>query len=243
MKCSWWSDESSTVNSYRSYWPYSPEMPPSHSSKMCGQLTLPFTPKHYGCRQKMEKMITFVTQTKLIVQQHRPRRRWTLIALVADLPCTGSQEPLSSNWPRNAACVVPAARSKCCSSLSNALLLFCWQDSPEAGVLYLLRGLLNVLQDYTWDTNSDARVIAYTRVLAVLSAYSQEDYPSHVDKGERVSALYQRVFEHKHWQNGFWLAWKLCDCCLAHYSEKRKRYILKKNCFKTLAFNLGDQVF
>ncbi|KAK7112793.1 hypothetical protein V1264_012185 [Littorina saxatilis] len=56
-------------------------------------------------------------------------------------------------------------------------------DSPEAGVLYLLRGLLNVLQDYTWDQSSDARVTVYTRVLAALSAYSQEEYPYHVDKG------------------------------------------------------------
>ena len=70
--------------------------------------------------------------------------------------------------------------------LKSNLLLFHLQDSPEAGVLYLLRGLLNVLQDYTWDTNSDARVIAYTRVLAALSAYSQEDYPYHVDLGEGV---------------------------------------------------------
>ncbi|XP_076459289.1 VPS35 endosomal protein-sorting factor-like [Babylonia areolata] len=63
-------------------------------------------------------------------------------------------------------------------------------DSPEAGVLYLLRGLLNMLQDYTWDANSDARVMAYTRVLAILSAYSQEDYLYRVDKVDANDAMY-----------------------------------------------------
>nr|KAG5704115.1 hypothetical protein BaRGS_009645 [Batillaria attramentaria] len=63
-------------------------------------------------------------------------------------------------------------------------------DSPEAGVLYLLRGLLNVLQDYTWDPSSDARIIAYVRVLAALSAFSQEEYLYHVDKVDSNDAMY-----------------------------------------------------
>ena len=82
--------------------------------------------------------------------------------------------------------------------MANALFLFDKQDSPEAGVLYLLRGLLNVLQDYTWDANSDARAIAYTRVLAALSAFSQEDYPYHVDQGDRVSAFCRKGFHNTH---------------------------------------------
>lgn len=57
------------------------------------------------------------------------------------------------------------------------------QDNPDMGVMYLLKGLLNVLQDYTWEQSSDARVLVYTRVLAMLSAASQEEYLYHIDKG------------------------------------------------------------
>ncbi|KAL8591014.1 hypothetical protein ACOMHN_021779 [Nucella lapillus] len=74
-----------------------------------------------------------------------------------------------------------------CSFVSTLLAT---PDSPEAGVLYLLRGLLNMLQDYTWDSSSDARIVAYTRILAVLSAYSQEDYLYHVDKVDANDAMY-----------------------------------------------------
>ena len=37
-------------------------------------------------------------------------------------------------------------------------------DSPELGTLYLLRGLLNVVQDYAWDASSDSRAMIYIKV-------------------------------------------------------------------------------
>ncbi|XP_041364483.1 VPS35 endosomal protein-sorting factor-like isoform X2 [Gigantopelta aegis] len=63
-------------------------------------------------------------------------------------------------------------------------------DNPESGVLYLLRGLLNVLQDYTWDINGDAKVIFYTRVIAMMSASCQEFYLYHVDKVDSNDMMY-----------------------------------------------------
>ncbi|XP_064600257.1 VPS35 endosomal protein-sorting factor-like [Liolophura sinensis] len=63
-------------------------------------------------------------------------------------------------------------------------------DNPEAGVLYLMRGLLNVLQNYQWEANSDAKVIIYTRCVAMLSAMCQDQLPYHVDKVDSNDALY-----------------------------------------------------
>lgn len=59
------------------------------------------------------------------------------------------------------------------------------QDHPEQGVLFLVRGLLNVIQDYTWEDNSDDKVRIYTNVLHLLSAMTQEVYIYHVDKGNK----------------------------------------------------------
>ncbi|KAJ8038159.1 UPF0505 protein C16orf62-like [Holothuria leucospilota] len=63
-------------------------------------------------------------------------------------------------------------------------------DNPEQGVLYLLRGLLNVLQDYVWDSNTDAKARIYISVLAVFSAMSQEVYPYHIYKVDSNDSLY-----------------------------------------------------
>ncbi|GFO28655.1 upf0505 protein c16orf62-like protein [Plakobranchus ocellatus] len=63
-------------------------------------------------------------------------------------------------------------------------------DNPESGVMYLLRGLLNVLQEYVWDTANDARILLYTRVLAMLSAACQEVYPYTVDKVDSNDSMY-----------------------------------------------------
>ena len=52
------------------------------------------------------------------------------------------------------------------------------------GVMYLLRGLLNVLQDYTtWEYAADSRCLVYTRVLAMMCAATQEEFPYHIDRG------------------------------------------------------------
>ena len=63
-------------------------------------------------------------------------------------------------------------------------LSFCLQDSPDQGVLYLLKGLLNVLQNYPWETHTDTKCLLFVNVLSVLSATSQEAFIHHIDKGE-----------------------------------------------------------
>lgn len=57
------------------------------------------------------------------------------------------------------------------------------QDSPEQGVLYLTRGLINVLQNYTWEQNSNSRAVIYLHALDMLSAAAQETYLYHIEKG------------------------------------------------------------
>uniref|UniRef100_A0A6I8QAG6 VPS35 endosomal protein-sorting factor-like n=1 Tax=Xenopus tropicalis TaxID=8364 RepID=A0A6I8QAG6_XENTR len=63
-------------------------------------------------------------------------------------------------------------------------------DHPEQGVLFLVRGLLNVIEDYTWEDNSDDKVRIYTSVLHLLAALSQESYLLHVDKVDSNDNLY-----------------------------------------------------
>ncbi|XP_062589752.1 VPS35 endosomal protein-sorting factor-like [Saccostrea cucullata] len=63
-------------------------------------------------------------------------------------------------------------------------------DNPDAGVLYLLRGLLNIIQNYTWEPQSDAKVLVYTRVLALLSAMGQDSYIYHADRVDANDSMY-----------------------------------------------------
>ena len=51
---------------------------------ICGLLTLHCL-RNYGCTQELEKILTFNTRTKFIVEQHKPRRRantWISSSLV-----------------------------------------------------------------------------------------------------------------------------------------------------------------
>jgi hypothetical protein len=57
-------------------------------------------------------------------------------------------------------------------------------------VLYLTRGLLNVLQQYAWEPTSNARCVVYLHVLDMLSTAAQETYPYHIEKGNRVSYMF-----------------------------------------------------
>lgn len=50
-------------------------------------------------------------------------------------------------------------------------------------MLYLVRGLLNMVQDYTWEDNSDAKVRVYISALPLLAAMSQETYLYSIPKG------------------------------------------------------------
>ncbi|XP_067859292.1 VPS35 endosomal protein-sorting factor-like isoform X1 [Heptranchias perlo] len=63
-------------------------------------------------------------------------------------------------------------------------------DHPEQGVLYLVRGLLNVIQDYIWEDHTDPKVRIYINVLHLLAAASQETYLYHVDKVDSNDNLY-----------------------------------------------------
>ncbi|KAJ6657602.1 hypothetical protein lerEdw1_002318 [Lerista edwardsae] len=74
-----------------------------------------------------------------------------------------------------------------CNFFSTLLIV---PDHPEQGVLFLVRGLLNVIQDYTWEDNSDDKIRIYTYVLHLLSAMSQETYIYHVDKVDSNDTLY-----------------------------------------------------
>ncbi|XP_038275814.1 VPS35 endosomal protein-sorting factor-like isoform X3 [Dermochelys coriacea] len=74
-----------------------------------------------------------------------------------------------------------------CNFFSTLLIM---PDHPEQGVLFLVRGLLNVIQDYTWEDNSDDKVRIYANVLHLLSAMTQETYIYHIDKVDSNDTLY-----------------------------------------------------
>ncbi|XP_037767694.1 VPS35 endosomal protein-sorting factor-like isoform X3 [Chelonia mydas] len=74
-----------------------------------------------------------------------------------------------------------------CNFFSTLLIV---PDHPEQGVLFLVRGLLNVIQDYTWEDNSDDKVRIYANVLHLLSAMTQETYIYHIDKVDSNDTLY-----------------------------------------------------
>ena len=74
-----------------------------------------------------------------------------------------------------------------CNFLSTLVVV---PDSPELGTLYLLRGLLNAVQEYPWDGNSDSRAVIYVKVIALLSTVVQESLPYHVVGVDSNDALY-----------------------------------------------------
>ncbi|GJQ78307.1 hypothetical protein Trydic_g22145 [Trypoxylus dichotomus] len=63
-------------------------------------------------------------------------------------------------------------------------------DSPDRGVLSLIRVLLNNIQNYNWDMQNGNLCHLYINVLDVLSTMAQESYPYHVDKVESNDTLY-----------------------------------------------------
>lgn len=60
-----------------------------------------------------------------------------------------------------------------CTQLMWYLSNFFFQDSPDQGALHLVRGLLNVVQEYTWEINSGAKMSIYLNAVCLLSAMSQ----------------------------------------------------------------------
>ena len=60
-----------------------------------------------------------------------------------------------------------------CTQLMWYFSNFFFQDSPDQGALHLVRGLLNVVQEYTWEINSGAKMSIYLNAVCLLSAMSQ----------------------------------------------------------------------
>ncbi|KZC14928.1 UPF0505 protein C16orf62 like protein, partial [Dufourea novaeangliae] len=76
------------------------------------------------------------------------------------------------------------------SYLSNFLsTLLVVPDSPEYGVLYLMRRLLHAVQR-CFEENVSTKSYLYLRVLDLLSVVTQENYPYHVDKVDANDKLY-----------------------------------------------------
>ncbi|KAL6094475.1 vps35l [Pungitius sinensis] len=63
-------------------------------------------------------------------------------------------------------------------------------DHPEHGVLYLVRDLLNKVQNYTWEDNSNAKVRVYISALPLLAAMSQETFHYSIPKVDSNETLY-----------------------------------------------------
>ncbi|XP_065826063.1 VPS35 endosomal protein-sorting factor-like [Oscarella lobularis] len=62
-------------------------------------------------------------------------------------------------------------------------------DDPDHGIHYILKGLLNTLQEYDWD-RCDAKVNLYVDVYVLLCASSQDRYAFGVDKVDTNDDLY-----------------------------------------------------
>ena len=100
------------------------------------------------------------------------------ISLIPDIPKVIDQEGKNRSSE-------PVLLEYICNFLSTLLVV---PDNPDSGVLYLLRGLLNILQNYTSDSDFKANI--YIRVLAILSAICQESYIYHVDKVDSNDSMY-----------------------------------------------------
>uniref|UniRef100_A0A8C2W1E4 VPS35 endosomal protein-sorting factor-like n=1 Tax=Chinchilla lanigera TaxID=34839 RepID=A0A8C2W1E4_CHILA len=100
-----------------------------------------------------------------------------------------------------------------CNFFSTLLVV---PDHPEHGVLFLVRELLNVIQDYTWEDNSDDKIRIYTCVLHLLSAMSQETYLYHIDKVDSNDSLYGGDSKFLAENN------KLCETVMAQILEHLK---------------------
>ncbi len=66
------------------------------------------------------------------------------------------------------------------SNMLSTLLLV--PDSPEQGVLYLLTGVINMINQYNWD-NLEIKFNLLTNVLVIFSALEQENYMHSIHNG------------------------------------------------------------
>ncbi|KAK9513013.1 hypothetical protein O3M35_001303 [Rhynocoris fuscipes] len=73
-------------------------------------------------------------------------------------------------------------------NLLSSLIVF--PDCAEQGVLYLTRGVINVLNEYSTEYNLHTITRLYLCVLDMLSTVAQPDYPYHVKKVDSNDVLY-----------------------------------------------------
>jgi len=66
------------------------------------------------------------------------------------------------------------------------------QDNPDQGVLVLIKGLVNVIKVYKFDTE-ETRHKVYLNALVTLSAMSQDKYLYRVEKGNGLTGMVNRT--------------------------------------------------
>eukprot|EP00794_Sanderia_malayensis_P009295 gene9295-10276_t len=71
--------------------------------------------------------------------------------------------------------------------LSTSLVI---PDHPEHGTLYILRGLLNIIQDYAWEEQSDSKAKLYLSAINILTASCQETFVYNFYKVDSNDKLY-----------------------------------------------------
>jgi hypothetical protein len=71
-----------------------------------------------------------------------------------------------------------------CNLFSTLLLT---PDNPEQGGLYLLNGILNVLQNHLKFENPEIKFQIYLNFISLLNALKQEKYIFHVENGIKLN--------------------------------------------------------
>ena len=67
------------------------------------------------------------------------------------------------------------------TNMMSTLLIL--PDNPEQGVLYLLTGVLNLIDKHlTWE-NADVKFNLWANAIIILTALKQENYLYHIDYG------------------------------------------------------------
>lgn len=74
-----------------------------------------------------------------------------------------------------------------CNFLSTLIVV---PDSPEQGVLYLLRTLLDAIKRYPFDSNNISLSLVYLAIIDMLTTSAQETYPYHIPNVVSNDELY-----------------------------------------------------
>nr|XP_027198715.1 UPF0505 protein C16orf62 homolog isoform X1 [Dermatophagoides pteronyssinus] len=63
-------------------------------------------------------------------------------------------------------------------------------DNPELGILYLFKGLYNVLKEYRFETNSNYKLLIWINMSKYLATCSKDNYPYHIERIDSNDTLY-----------------------------------------------------